>query len=1263
MRSPEKSHNQQGPLSLTISPMKASQAVSLVLLIALGWGLVEFARAGKASAMPRARLSQTISVHAGGRGNPSINMSDGRDVLTSYSGPAALTQALQRNEAKPLALASADFDEDGVPDLICGYSHSSSGIITWLRGNVDSIYSNSPEAQRRKTRGEFTDAPFLSPARVFGLPIEPDFLGAGDFDADGHWDVVAASRTSSVLYLLPGDGRGGFEEARRVALPGTVTALVTGEINRRDGLDDIVVAVNGQDGPKALVFEGPEGAIRAKPETFDLPAEASALALGQLDDSYEMDLAVAAGRELIVIHGRDRKLSVDENSRAAVPQASISRRALPFTVRSMAIGDFSGNNRNDVALLSDDGALHLQSRNTQEEKSDKQISRFRDWRSDRLPSGEWPQAHHLICARVSGSANDDLLVVDSARRQLHIVMGKPLDTGTDAESPTLSEGILHREAEAVSLDVEGEPAAVLPMRLDSDARNSLVVLTGGHAGPSVLLSQASMTFTVTTTGDNGANLSPIPGSLRAAIVAANSNPGTDTIQFNIPGPGVHTIALTSPLPVISDPVILDGTTQPGFAGAPTIELDGTNASPAGPGFQIEAGSTTVRGLVINRFQQDGIVIASKDNTVIEGNFIGTDASGAVALGNRFKGVAIFAASNILIGGTTASARNIVSSNRTGGMLISGSGATGNQVQGNFIGTDINGTANLGNPFAGVRVDNGATNNVIGGTTKRARNIISGNSVSAGVLLADGNNTGNLIQGNFIGTDVSGASKMSNPNGVLLLRGGSNNTIGGTVVGARNIISGNSQAGVAIIPPSSGTPPSTGNLVQGNFIGTDADGTSAMGNGHDGYVSISSDNIVGGSTASARNIISGNGRPFTGETVRYPGVSILSAPGNQVQNNYIGTDVTGTVPIGNDSVGVLVSGANSTTIKDNIISSNGSHGVSLGGFATDPTTGPVFGGTGATVTGNFIGTDSTGVRNLGNALDGIFVENSSSIHTIQENTIAFNMGHGVRIPNDASNTSIPGKDQIPANRILIGSNSIYGNKAPGSAPGIDLGEEGVTANHAKDPNKLEANEGQNFPELSSITNDGTNITIHGKLEKSAPNTKNFTIEFFSNTSSSGSGCVRQGQHPMQKIQVETDANGTAIINVVLPVAMAGGFINATATDPAGNTSEFSDCAQVSAARGPELIEITVTSNLVAVGSGFIKPVQVSILDKDSQGNTRELRFSEQAKLKRGTRVVQSGRVILPDGTSISLEEAVPPGKLVQIRFRNGNGAETVVPFKK
>src|SRR2546425_792916 len=268
-----------------------------------------------------ARLSKTISIHAAGRGNPTINLSDGHDVLISYVGSDELRQVLEKNQAEPLSLASADFDEDGVPDLISGYSYHGRGIITLLRGNVDSIYPNAPEAKERKANGTFTDAPFLSPAQVFSAPVAADFVGAGDFDGDSHWDVVVASRTHNALYLLSGDGHGGFQPAKEIPLRGVVTAMTTGEIKRAGGLTDVVIGVDGEDGPKLMVFEGPEGALRAQPEVFSAPAPVTSLALGQLDNEYPIDLAVAAGNELMIVHGRDRKLSLDETQRAGCAAA------------------------------------------------------------------------------------------------------------------------------------------------------------------------------------------------------------------------------------------------------------------------------------------------------------------------------------------------------------------------------------------------------------------------------------------------------------------------------------------------------------------------------------------------------------------------------------------------------------------------------------------------------------------------------------------------------------------------------------------------------------------------------------------------------------------------------------------------------------------------------------------------------------------------------------------------------------------------------
>src|SRR5215207_10283021 len=252
------------------------------------------------------------------------------------------------------------------------------------------------------------------------------------------------------------------------------------------------------------------------------------------------------------------------------------------------------------------------------------------------------------------------------------------------------------------------------------------------------------TITVTTTDDSGA------GSLRQAIEDANSpaNSGADTIEFNIPDTdtgcnatsGVCTISPSSELPLITDPVIIDGYSQPG-ARANTlsvgndavlkIELSGPDAL---NGLKIEADNSTVQGLVVNNWENGIFLGVDATGNTVRGNFIGTDATGTVTdpdgisnngdeLGNTI-GVALTNALNNTIGGTTAGARNIISGS---GIGISISGGTENKIQGDYIGTNAAGDTRLGNN-QGVALSN-APNNTIGGTTAGARNIISGNGNS------------------------------------------------------------------------------------------------------------------------------------------------------------------------------------------------------------------------------------------------------------------------------------------------------------------------------------------------------------------------------------------------------------------------------------------------------------------------------------------------------------------------------------------------------
>src|SRR5438067_5473608 len=310
--------------------------------------------------------------------------------------------------------------------------------------------------------------------------------------------------------------------------------------------------------------------------------------------------------------------------------------------------------------------------------------------------------------------------------------------------------------------------------------------------------QPAATFTVTNIDDSG------QGSLRQAILDTNANAGTDTIAFKIPGAGVHTISPTSSLPLITGPVIIDGTSQPGFVGSPIIELNGAAAGTLG---LILPGSSTVRGLVINRFNASGITLRGTGN-VVEGNYIGTDVTGTVNLGNSGAGVLINGpSSGNTIGGATITARNIISGNGNDGIQISDNGSTANIVQGNYIGTDVTGTAKLGNASDGVEITFFASDNTIGGTTLGARNVISGNSTSG--IGVSSNSTGNLVQGNYIGTDVNGTVALGN-SGLGVSISSANNTIGGTAAGARNIVSGNGN-GIGIFGNTA-----TANQVQGNY---------------------------------------------------------------------------------------------------------------------------------------------------------------------------------------------------------------------------------------------------------------------------------------------------------------------------------------------------------------------------------------------------------------------------------------------------------------
>jgi len=273
--------------------------------------------------------------------------------------------------------------------------------------------------------------------------------------------------------------------------------------------------------------------------------------------------------------------------------------------------------------------------------------------------------------------------------------------------------------------------------------------------------RAVSTFTVNSTADPGTGgCDATECTLREAIDAANANNNPtekDLIKFNIPGPGVHTISPAEVLPFITEPVIIDGYSQPnslanslakGTNATLLIELDGSSADD--DGLTIQAKNCVVKGLVINNFASGIIVKEGSSATKIEGNFIGTDPSGTVAKGNEFQGVNLFFHSkNTTVGGTLPAKRNLISGNDRRGVNIFVS--TGNKVLGNLIGTQKDGITALGNGESGIDAFN-SSNNFVGNGSSAGSNTIAFNgtvSEDAGVEIGTAMDEPNKSNGNRI----------------------------------------------------------------------------------------------------------------------------------------------------------------------------------------------------------------------------------------------------------------------------------------------------------------------------------------------------------------------------------------------------------------------------------------------------------------------------------------------------------------------------------
>ncbi|MBN2386777.1 MAG: right-handed parallel beta-helix repeat-containing protein [Anaerolineales bacterium] len=438
---------------------------------------------------------------------------------------------------------------------------------------------------------------------------------------------------------------------------------------------------------------------------------------------------------------------------------------------------------------------------------------------------------------------------------------------------------------------------------------------------------AAPNCTVTSAADSG------PGTVRACLQDARSGTVIDFSPTTFPPENPVAIMLLSPLPHFPGNVTLDASN----AG---VILDGSELEEGDNGLSLTSNGNTVRGLQLTGFPHSAILVMGRNNTIggdrgegagpigqgnlisgnrnmgimvageeasgnwIVGNLIGTDMTGTSAWGNENIGLFLHGgAHDNTVGGLEDWQRNIICDNYYAGVAMMGSGTSRNWVVGNYVGTDVTGTRDLGNRGNGITMELAAAANLV------QANVSSGNS-DVGVGISDQGSDYNIIIGNRLGTDAGGTQSIPNDDGGVRagFGGASFNRIGGTQPGEGNLISGNS-IGVSIIGSNA-----VGNLVLGNLIGTDGSGLGALGNQNEGLVVSAGETVVRG------NVVAANGGP---------GISLNSGSTSSfLLANLIGTAQGGAIQLGNAGPGIVITGTGINFIQGNTVAHNRSNGLEV-----------------------------------------------------------------------------------------------------------------------------------------------------------------------------------------------------------------------------------------------------------------------------------------------------------------------------------------------
>ena len=833
-----------------------------------------------------ARSNSAPAANIGERTSVWLNLQTGKSPDTTFYGNDQAIFALQSDLAEPISQTSADFNSDGYNDLISGFRNAAGGGLIALHRASRQAFEPTDEKVLADLRQGVFPAAFEKDALILDVPTAPDFIFAGKFTQDSAVDLVFASRGGRVIYLMTSNGTGGFNAPQEIAVGGEITALAAERLNIKiSNYIGVIAAVRGRKSSFITVFDGSAELGKTAPRNLKIEGNVTSLILaGAYGGAVSRDVFGLADGDVFTIRGIDTR------------NASVNKIELPFKSTGIAVGEFIADRqaRAEIAVLADNGSVAYLTHGTldtrpftaeemeafyatHERGADSPVEPVTDApASDKWQISEERQlgvyatggdsSPVLQKARLTGNETEDLLVTDSADREVKILFKEP----NRDKNRTAFTG----ETKSQVVSFADAPAGVLPMRLNVTGQQGFVYFSKGSSEPVAIMAAPNATFTVTKTADTNDGACNADCSLREAIIAANAASGADMISLPA-GTYTLTIAGIEDAAAQGDLDVTDGLTITGTGAANTI---------------IQAGTTTAAGIdkvfSINPALTTAFATSFSGLTIRNGN--------APTTGNgRFGGAMDWdgrASGTLTFSGVTVTANQTADSNG-GGIFTSGTAGSDlvtftNSILSNNTSRRANATtsANGGGFFTGANVSLQMTGTTVSGNTAGSPNVGNGGGV---FLQITPSSAGRPV---FTNSTISGNTTVNQGGGIFTQQPIDINPV--------SIISNNAQTS--------------------NLAGSGGGGIYIIGAGN---TNISKATMVGNSSGRSGGAIfldNAGGNPTLNMTfsrivensaaTSFSGVAVEDASASaSVENNFWGCN-TGPNTAGCDSVGTISTGS-------------------------------------------------------------------------------------------------------------------------------------------------------------------------------------------------------------------------------------------------------------------------------------------------------------------------------------------------------------------